>query len=119
MAEGAVDFYKNGLPLLLQVLAPLGRTPRSEITRCAVGGWSNCFSALQFCAKTVQIFRGISSGLYVSPSQGYRSELAKMRFPLGGVSARNRAGECRSGDPFARSSEATLGLVFFDKISPR
>ena len=94
MAEGAVDFYKNGLPC-------------------------NCFSIIQFCAKAIQIARTISTGLHVPPTSGHRSKSATMRFPRRGVGARNRAGGCRQANPFAGSPNATLGLVFLDKVPPR
>ena len=119
IAQNALDFYKSG-PSFLDRFLPFWITNYAKRVIGAAGdSHRDRTTAVQLCAKTIPVARGISSGLYVPASQGYRSELAKKCLPLRGGGARSRTGECRSGDPFARRSDAAFGLVFFAKIPRR
>jgi TRAP-type uncharacterized transport system substrate-binding protein len=76
MAEGAVDFYKNGPYIAKPVLASLGSPPRSEITRRVVSRRSNHLSAIQFCAKTIQIEASLQKDATSSEVAALETELA-------------------------------------------
>ena len=95
MAEGAVDFYKNGLPLLDKYLPHWVVPHVQRLLAALLAGGAIAFPLFSFAPKLFKSLVAISSGLHVSPAPGYRSEIATMRFPLGGVGARNRAGGYR------------------------
>jgi hypothetical protein len=118
MAEGAVEFYKNGLPLLDKYL-PHWMVPHIQrLLAAVVAGGAIALPLFSFAPKLVKSFVEYRLGSMYRRLRQIEA-LGRRRDDLRGVSARGRARQRQSGDPLARGSEATLKPVLLYKISSR